>query len=205
MNENDMIESIMKQHDIFVVDDNGLRELASDVIDIPGCNFSCYATAEDCLEQLPKRNCDLLITVVKTPDDDGQEFLREVKKVAPWVPAIVVCDCDDVSMAVKALKLGAIGFIDKPSDKGCYLCKIKSLIEKIDFDCSCEPQELTRIERKILRLILDGKSNKEIADGFQRTVRTIERHRLAIFQKFGVRNVVELVKKAAFIDLDDVE
>ena len=67
-----------------------------------------------------------------------------------------------------------------------------------------EPQMtklLTRTEMKVLNFILDGKSNKEIANLFHRSVRTIEVHRSHIMCKFGVDNLVDLVKRAAMMGL----
>jgi len=63
---------------------------------------------------------------------------------------------------------------------------------------------LTRTEMKVLHSILDGKSNKEIANLFHRSVRTIEVHRSHIMRKFGVDNLVDLVKRAAVMGLVDL-
>ncbi len=61
----------------------------------------------------------------------------------------------------------------------------------------------SKIEKKILKLILDGEGNKQMAYKLQRALRTVERHRSNIMHKFGVDNVVDLVKKAGLINLDD--
>ena len=63
---------------------------------------------------------------------------------------------------------------------------------------------LTRTETKVLRLILDGKSNKEIANLLHRSVRTVEVHRSHIMHKLGVDNLVDLVKRAAAMGLVDL-
>lgn len=63
---------------------------------------------------------------------------------------------------------------------------------------------LTRTEMKVLHFILDGKSNKEIANLFHRSVRTIEVHRSHIMRKFGIDNLVDLVKQAAVMGLVDL-
>ena len=195
-----------KQYDVFFVDDDaGIRRVVCEELEGLDYNVSCFASASDCLEQLPKQNCNLLITDVKMPGMDGLALLGRVKRVAPWVPVMVITGFGDVSMAVKVLKLGAVDFVEKPLDRDAFLDRVKSVLKQDDFADSPAGQALTKTEKKVLKLILDGKGNTEIAYGLDRALRTIERHRSDIMHKFGVDNIIELVKKAALINLDDVE
>ena len=195
-----------KRYGVFFVDDEpGIRKLISGELEGLGCKVNCFANAADCLEQLPKQNCDLLITDVKMPRMDGLTLLSRVKRAAPWVSVMVITGFGDIPMAVRALKLGAVDFVEKPLDRRVFLHKVKTILKQDDFVETQASQALTKTEKKVLKLVLEGKGNKEIAHRFQRTLRTVERHRSHIMQKFGVDNIVELVRKAALVNLDGVE
>ena len=195
-----------KQHDVFFVDDeSGIRRVVADELGRLGCKVSCFANAADCLEQLPKQNCNLLITDVKMPGMDGLTLLSRVKRVAPWVSVMIITGYGDIPMSIKALKLGAADFIEKPLDRKVFLDKVKAILGQNDFVDTPAKTVLTKTEKKILKLSLDGMGNKEIAYKLGRTVRTVERHRSDIMHKLGVDNVVDLVKKLLLTNPDDVE
>jgi len=195
-----------KQYDVFFVDDDAAvrSAIAEDLEDL-GCKVSCFSRAEDCLEQLPTKNCNLLITDVKMPGMDGLTLLSRVKRVAPWVSVMLITGFGDIPMCARALKVGAVDFIEKPLDRENFLHKVETILRQKDFADSPAGQILTKTEKKVLQLILDGKGNKQIAHKLQRALRSVERHRSSIMRKFGVDNVVNLVKKAALINLDDFE
>ena len=195
-----------KQYDVFFVDDDaGIRELISEELKGINCKVSCFANGTDCLEQLGKQNCNLLITDVKMPGMDGITLLSRTRRAAPWVSVMVITGFGDIPMSVRALKLGAVDFLEKPLDRKTFLHKVKTILKTDDFVDTPASQMLTNVEKKILKLILEGKGNKEIAYMFDRALRTVERHRSDIMHKFGVDNIVDLVKKAAHINLDDTE
>ena len=195
-----------KQYDVFFVDDDPeVRSAVAENLEDLGCKVSCFASAADCLEQLPEKNCNLLITDVKMPGMDGLTLLNKVKGVAPWVSVLVVTGFGDIPMCARAFKLGAVDFIEKPLDREIFLHKVKAVLRKEDFAYSPIGQALTKTEKKVLKLILDGEGNKQIANKLQRALRSVERHRSSIMHKFGVDNVVDLVKKAALINLNDID
>jgi len=195
-----------KQYDVFFVDDDaGIRKLISEELERINCKVSCFANGADCLEQLSKQNCNLLITDVKMPGMDGLTLLSKARRVAPWVSVMVITGFGDIPMSVRALKLGAVDFVEKPLDRKAFLHKVKTILIQDDFVDTPVSQILTKVEKKVLKLILEGKGNKGIAYILDRAMRTVERHRRNIMHKFGVDNIVDLVKKAALINLDDVE
>jgi two-component system response regulator FixJ len=199
------VKTKTKQHVFFVDDEPGIRRVVANDLQGLGYEVSCFANADDCLEQLPKQNCNLLITDVRMPGMDGLALLTKVRRIAPWVSVMVITGYGDIPMAVRALKLGAVDFVEKPLHRDVFLNKVKSVLDKDDFSDSSAGQALTRAEKKVLKLILDGLGNKAIAYKLGRALRTVELHRSHIMHKFGVDNVVDLVKKAAPMDLGDVE
>lgn len=190
-----------KQHIFFVDDEPKLREVVGETLEELGLKVSCFASATDCLEQLGSKRCDLLITDVKMPEMDGMELLSKARRLAPWLPILVITGYGDIPMAVTAIKAGAVDFIEKPLDKKSFLWKVKSILQQNTFDDSYRGKPLTESEMKVLKLIIDGKSNKEIAHILHRSVRTIEVHRGHLMSKLDVDNVVDLVKRAAMMGL----
>ena len=195
-----------KKYDVFFVDDEaGIRKIISEELQHIGCSVRCFERAQNCLDVIDKQNCNLLITDVKMPGMDGLTLLKRIRRIAPWISVMVITGFGDIPMSVRAMKAGAADFIEKPLDRKVFLHKVKTILKKDDFVETPVGQKLTKTEKKVLKLILEGMGNKEIAYKFDRTVRTVERHRSSIMKKFNVYNVVDLVKKTALINLDDVE
>ncbi len=187
---------------IFFVDDEPkVREVVGETLEQLGLKVSCFANAADCLEQLEIQRCDLLITDMKMPGMNGIELLTEAKQLAPWLPVLVVTGYGDIPTAVSAVKAGAVDFIEKPLETETFLRKVKSLLRYNTVIDSIRDNPLTRSEVKILRLVIEGRSSKEIANLLHRSIRTVEAHRARIMQKLGVDNLVDLVKRAAVIGL----
>ncbi len=190
-----------KQCIFFVDDEPKIRKLVGETLEESGFEVSCFTCAADCLEQLRSRTCDLLITDVKMPEMDGIELLTKVKCIIPSLPVLVVSGYGDVPMATSALRAGAVDFIEKPLARQSLLLAVKSALGHDPQGHHIVGKVLTKTEAKILRLILDGKSNKEIARLRHRSVRTIEDHRSRIMRKLGVDNLVDLVKQTAVVRL----
>jgi len=190
-----------KQHIFFVDDEPKVRQVVGETLEELGSTVSCFARAADCLEQLGSKRCDLLITDVKMPEMDGMELLAKARRLAPWLPILVITGYGDIPMAVAAIKAGAVDFIEKPLDKKSFLWKVKSILQQSTFDDSYRGKPLTESEMKVLKLIISGNSNKEIAYILHRSVRTIEVHRGHLMRKLNVDNVVDLVKRAAMMGL----
>ena len=184
-----------KQHIFFADDEPKVRELVGKTLERLGTKVSCFASASECLEQLRSQQCDLLITDVKMPGMDGLELLVEAKRIVSWLPVLVVTGYGDVPMAVKAVKMGASDFIEKPLDRQSFLSAVESLLKPMTPIALPLCESLTKTEIGVLRLILDGKGNKEMADLLCRSVSTVKTHRKHIMRKLGVSNVVDLVKR----------
>ena len=187
---------------IFVVDDEPkICKVVARTLEQLGTQVSCFASASDCLEQLRLQECDLLITDVKMPGMDGIELVRRAKRIAPWLPILVITGYGDVPMAVRVVKAGAVDFIEKPFQRQSFLASVQSALKQNDPENLLRGKSLTKKEMVILRLILLGRSNKEIAFILHRSIRTIEDHRRKIMRKLDVDNVVDLVKSAAAMGL----
>jgi two-component system response regulator FixJ len=190
---------------VFAVDDEpGMLEVISVILESGGFACTCFANADDCLGQLSVRSCDLLITDVKMPGKNGLELLTEARRIAPWLPVLVITSFGNIPMAVKAVKAGAFEFIEKPLDPETFLPTVEAALKQNGLANLMPGKQLSKAETVVLRLILQGMSNKEIAHTLARSVRTIEVHRSHIMHKLNVDNVVDLVKKAAAMGLGDI-
>ena len=191
-----------EKHVFFVDDEAGTRRLVERAIKRLEYKVSCFASAEHCLNQLNTQECNLLITDMHMPGMDGLALLQNIKHIAPWIPVVIVTGYGDIPTAVAAMKAGAVDFIEKPFEIEEFAKRIKNILTKNDSAGDLATHTLTKTEKKILKLILDGKSNKEIAYLLKRSIRTVEFHRANIMEKFDADNIVSLVKKISLIDLN---
>jgi FixJ family two-component response regulator len=198
------VASITEKHIFFVDDKPEIRKVVGRTLEQDGFKVSCFSCASDCLEQLRSRPCDLLITDVKMPGMDGIELLTKVKCIIPSLPVLVITGYGDIPMAVKALKAGASDFIEKPFKRKSFLSAVEFTLKGNTRQHPPVNKVLTKTEMGILRLILDGKTNKEIARLRNRSVRTAEDQRRSIMQKLGVDNSVDLVKQVAVVRLPEL-
>lgn len=188
-----------KQH-IFVVDDEShVRHAVRRTLESSGYAVSCFDSATSCLVKMRSSRCDLLITDVKMPGMDGIELLTEAKGRIPSLPVLVVTGYGDVEMAVSAMEAGASGFIQKPLDRASFLAAVETALTRNNLRHRREHKPLTRVELEVLRLMVEGKGNKEIARLRHRSVRTIEDQRRGIMQKLGVDNAIDLIREVAIV------
>jgi two-component system response regulator FixJ len=188
---------------ICVVDDEeSIRKAITRTLKELDVEISSFGSGRECLTFLSKRRCDLLITDIKMPGIDGIELLKCVKDLIPWLPVLMVTGFGDVPLAVKALKMGASDFIEKPLERHSFLASVKKLLEKSSHVDALLGKTLTKAECHILRFIVTGQSSKDIAEQLFRSTRTVELHRQHIMRKMGVKNVVELVQRVNAMGLD---
>lgn len=195
--------SRVKKYVFFVDDDPDVRRAVRKTLEHIGLKVNCFASAKSCLEQLHPGECDLLITDVKMPEMDGIELLTRIRCIIPWLPVLVITGYGDIPMAVSAMKAGASDFIEKPLDRKGFLWAVQAILERNVSAGQLLQTGLTKTEIKVLRFILDGKNNRQIADLLKRRIRTVEYHRSNLYHKLGVDNLLDLIRQAARIGLLD--
>ena len=189
------------QHIFFVDDDSAVREVVSDTLSELQVEVTCFANPEDCLKELAAGKCDLLITDVNMPKMDGLELLAKAKQVCPLLLVLVLTGFGDIPNAVRAMKLGAFDFLEKPLDENIFLPVVELALKRRYVD-SPVGHVLSNREKEILQLILDGKSNKEMARLLHRSIKTIEFHRYRLMSKFDVHNLAELIRVGSGLNLE---
>jgi two-component system response regulator TtrR len=194
-----------REHSVFVVDDEPrVCEAICETLEQSGIRVSCFSNAVECIEQLHREKCHLLITDLRMPQMDGVELATNARVIAPWLPVLMITGYGDIPTAVKAVKAGAVDFIEKPLVKEEFLKRVKSLLDERAGGYERLGSPLTRRETKVMKMIVEGKSNKEIANLLHRSVRTIEVHRRRVMNKLGVTSLVDLIKRAATMGLVDL-
>jgi two-component system response regulator FixJ len=197
------MENIKGAQVVFVDDEPKVCDVVRKTLERAGVNVRCFHRAEDCLAHLAEARCDLLVTDVKLPGKDGLQLLCEARQQLPWLPVVVVTGYGDVPMAVRAMQAGAADFLEKPLDREALRGTIESLLGRRAPQSTLFDLALTKTEMRILRLILDGRNNRDIAGTLHRSPRTVEVHRGNLMRKLGASNIVELLRRAADAGLLD--
>lgn len=197
-----MAQTATRKSMIFFIDDEtqvckAVGQMLTSQLD--NCEVRCFDDADSCLKTLRNHDCDLVITDVTLPGTSGLELLERVKWGRPQLSVLLFSGYADVPMAVRAIKSGAVDFLEKPLDEATFLPVVKAALKNCHSDDIAKGKTLTRSEIKILREVVKGKSNREVAADLRRSVRTVENHRHRLMHKLGAKNAVDLVKKAVRI------
>ena len=191
---------------VFILDvDPEVRYAVARILQQVDIKVVCLDNPTTCLAKLRSQRCHLLVTDLKMPEMDGIELLEEVKHLTPWVPVLMMSGYADIPTAVRAIKAGAVDFIEKPLDKTSFIRKIKSILPEIDSTDTYLGKPLTRVETSVLSYVIDGKSSKEIAKLLHRSTRTIEDHRSHLMHKLKAKNLLDLAKRVARMGLIDTK
>lgn len=139
------------------------------------------------------------------PELDGLEVIERLVGDARHLSIIVMTGHGDIGTAVRAMKLGAIDFLEKPFEENVLVRALEhgfSVLNRVSGaererrDAERRLNALTPRERDVLGLLSQGKSNKEVAIVLDLSVRTVEMHRATMFDRLGVRTLPEALKLA---------
>ena len=191
---------------VFVVDhDTLLRRTVRQMLLSIGLAVEECATAESFLERYHPTLWGCLLLEVRLPGMSGldlQDVLREAKSM---LPIIMVTGFADVPTAVRALKGGAIDFLQKPFGSQLVLERIQGAVEISSQEHQLRAQRreilerfrrLSPRERQVMHLVTSGWANKEIAAATGTSPRTIEVHRASVMAKIGARSQADLIRFA---------
>ena len=189
---------------VFVVDDDrAMRESLSWLLDSVGLRVRSYATAADFLAEHDPAQPGCLVLDVRMPGMSGLDLQAELARRGVELPTIVITGHAEVSMAVRAVKAGAIDFIEKPFSDQLLLDRVRQALE-IDLEAREVRRRreharrrlatLTAREREVLNLVVAGKANKEIASALGVSPKTVEVHRAHVMSKMCVDSLAELIR-----------
>lgn len=189
---------------VHIVDDDAdMRDSLTYLMRSVGLAVKVYGNATEFLALYRDDHPGCLLFDVRMPDISGLELYERLKAQGVSLSVIFMTAFADVPMAVRALKSGAIEFIEKPFNRQTLLDKIQRAIasdisRRKDYDhwrdVGRRLAELTARERCVLELVLTGIPNKSIAQKLEITERTVEMRRASLIRKLQVQSTVELIR-----------
>ena len=191
---------------VYVIDDDSaMRESLDFLLSSAGFTVRLFDSAQGFLDELAKLDPGCVVTDVRMPGIDGMELLRRVNSGARKLPVIVMTGHGDVPLAVEAMKLGALDFLEKPFEDDRLIGMIEialseqqdgSKSEAASADMAARIASLTQRERQVMQGLVTGQSNKTIAREYDISPRTVEVYRANVMTKMQAGNLSELVRFA---------
>ena len=162
-----------------------------------GLKVTCFRCTGTCLRSLESQPCDLLISNARRPAEEGMDLLVRARRLVLGLPIVLLVDQGDIRTAVRAMKAGAVDCLERPLATARLTAALDSALRTGRVGRGTLPNPLSPVEERVLRLVCQGRTSRDIAGVLHRSQRTIEVHRHHVMWKLGVGSIVELVKKAA--------
>ncbi|MBM4067941.1 MAG: response regulator transcription factor [Planctomycetes bacterium] len=196
---------------IFVVDDDpSVSKLLTHLVTPAGMEVVAFSSAQAFLDYKPQDGLSCLVLDVEMPKLNGLELQDELRRVGRDIPIIFLTGRGDVPMTARAMKAGAVDFLEKP-------CQPQNLLDAIDralaldhrtrvdrAECAAiqlRVETLTPRELEVLNLVVAGLLNKQIATRLGLTEGTVKVHRGRVMTKMQAESVAELTLLAARIGI----
>lgn len=200
----------MNQPAVYIVDDDpDMRDLLRWLLKTVGLRARTYASAAEFLGDLDRDGPGCLLLDVRMPGMSGLDLFEELVARGDARPVLFITAYADVPMAVRALKSGAVEFVEKPFNRQTLLEKVQRAI-KDDADrrgriaargeLRARFDRLTDKEREVLELIEQGRPNKEIAVRLGITPRAVELRRSGLMRKLGASSLIELLRLTVVLE-----
>lgn len=191
---------------VYVVDDDSAdREAMAELVSQRGLRVRTYDSSKALLDDLQPQSVGCIVVDAGMPQMSGFELLDRLNEVGSTLPAIMLSRHGDVRTAVRALRNGAVDFLEKPVDFDQLVASIDEALEQtrnsaahhaVHATAASRLAELTERQRQVLALVLEGRPNKVIAAELGLSRRTVEAHRAAIMRKTGSKSISALVRSA---------
>ena len=189
---------------VFVVDDDqAVRDSLALLVQSVGLDVETFASARDFLDAYRPDRRGCLITDIRMPGMSGLELQEQLSADGHHISVIVLTGFGDVPTAVRALKGGAVDFVQKPFNPQGLLDLVQQAIVRdgeIREDAAREAELAQRMalltprEQEVMALVVAGKANKVIAIDLSISERTVELHRARIMKKMQARSLAELMR-----------
>lgn len=188
-----------------VDDDEAIRRSAGFMLKTSGFRVETYESGVELLKDAAKLEPGCILLDIRMPGMDGLEVQQALKDKGVTLPVIIMTGHGDVSLAVQAMKAGAIDFIEKPFEKALLMSAVEQAFDRLSRaetqrdraeDAAVRLQSLTPREREVLDGLARGLPNKTIAYDLGISARTVEIHRANLMNKLEVRSLSEALRIA---------
>jgi len=186
-------------------DDSAVRESLAFLLGAADIAVKTYDSAMSFLAALAGVEDGCIVTDVRMPEISGLELLQRLHDKAVQIPVIVITGHGDVPLAVEAMKLGAVDFLEKPFDEEVLLSSVRSAFERRKVTGEQEGKiaqvqarldSLSPRERQVLDGLVAGNPNKTIAFDLGISPRTVEVYRANLMTKMEAASLSDLVRMA---------
>ena len=191
---------------VYVIDDDeAMRDSLNFLLDSANYKVTLFETALAFLDALPNLEFGCVVSDVRMPGLDGIELLKRMKAGHSAFPIVIMTGHGDVPLAVEAMKLGAVDFLEKPFEDDRLIGMIEMAIqqaepaarsEALTQDIAARVASLSPRERQVMNGLIAGLSNKLIARDYDISPRTIEVYRANVMTKMQANSLSELVRLA---------
>ena len=194
-----------KGHVYIIDDDEAMRDSLNFLLDSSGFGVTLFDDAQAFLDVLPGLAFGCVVSDVRMPGIDGIELLKRMKAQQSPFPILIMTGHGDVPLAVEAMKLGAVDFLEKPFEDDRLITMIETAIrraepaarsEAVSQDIAARVASLSPRERQVMEGLIAGLSNKLIAREYDISPRTIEVYRANVMTKMQANSLSELVRLA---------
>jgi len=196
---------------VYVIDDDdAVRESLTFLLRTANIAVQSFASATAFLDAFAHDGAACVITDVRMPGLSGIELLRRLQELKIAVPVIVITGHGDVPLAVEAMKIGAVDFLEKPFDDEILLASVRSALKRQDGEAKRHIERteiesklaaLSNREREVLEGLVAGRANKQIAYDLGISPRTVEIYRANLMNKMQARSLSELVRMALIVGI----
>jgi two-component system, LuxR family, response regulator FixJ len=191
---------------VYVIDDDdAMRDSLNFLLESAGFSVTLFESALKFLDALPSLDFGCVVSDVRMPGLDGIELLKRMKADNTRFPIVIMTGHGDIPLAVEAMKLGAVDFLEKPFEDDRLIGMIEAAIrqaepaaksEAITHNIAARIATLSPRERQVMDGLIAGLSNKLIARDYDISPRTIEVYRANVMTKMQANSLSELVRLA---------
>ena len=194
-----------------VDDDEAVRDSLQILLETMNYAVKSYESGVAFLEECAALEVGCVLLDIRMPQMNGLEVQQRLNAERSDLPVIIVTGHGDVTMAVQAMRAGAVDFIEKPFDEDVLLASVQNALSlaeqahrQVEIKTSVQHNltRLTKREREVFDQLIFGHANKVVARALDCSPRTVEIHRARVMEKMNATSVAHLVRMALSVGIE---